>query len=152
MILRTVLVSFVFAAAGAMCAGAVVGLAPQSDSDWSWLILAAAAGSFFTAVPVWRLIVRPGLEGFWRGLIAGGVIGLLSHPATWCLFIWFYVPTHSRESDEPIPFYAAPIVSLMFSFWSLLIIGWLSFPLAATIGGVMGLAARARSEQTRETP
>lgn len=143
----TVLASLAFALAGAMCASVVLILSPHEDPKLGGLIVTAAAGSFLTAAPVWRLIVRPGLEGFWRGLIAGGVIGLLAHPMTWCLLMWFWVP--NSASREPIEFFAAPIAALFFSFWSLLILGWISVPFGAIVGGFMGLLARVCTERTR---
>lgn len=146
----TILVSLAFAVTGAMCSAVVMVLSPHPDADLAWLVVTAGAGSFLTAVPIWGLIVRPGLEGFWRGLIAGGIIGIVAHPVTWCLLMWFVLPASGGNSGEPIRILAAPLAALFFSFWSLLILGWLTFPVAATVGGFLGLLV-GQTRQMRAT-
>src|SRR5690242_3011076 len=111
--MTTLVVSLIFSLTGAAWAVFVATMHARPEY-WAWLVVAAAAGNYLTALPTWRLMVRPGREGFWRGLMAGGVVGLLAHPVTWCLFVWGYVSGSHRDPAESIG-------SQFYSFWDLLI-------------------------------
>jgi hypothetical protein len=85
--------------------------------------LAASAAAFLVGFLLWCALVairRSGSRGF--ALLAGAIIGAVSHPVTWLLLQQFS-PANVPDSR--------PGLSTIFS---LILVGWLTVPLAAVVG------------------
>jgi hypothetical protein len=67
------------------------------------------------------------------------VIGLLSHPLAWYLAILWHYLSGDRAStgDEPLDPIMGITDSFVFSFWSLLLAGWLTIPVGAALGALL---------------
>lgn len=101
------------------------------------MAVAAALASFVVGGLCWRLLIaRPGQTALWRGLVMGGLTGLLAHPLAWYLLsLIFYAGGVRSSLDEPTlnPLEAIP-GSLILAAGSILIVGWLTVPLGMVAG------------------
>ncbi len=110
----------------------------KNDPETRWQIaLAAAIAAMLVAAAAMRLLGVGGAEASGgRGAIVGALTGLLAHPLTWYLVIvWNYcIGTVDSLRQPPINPIQAIFGSLVLSFWSLLLLGWLTVPMAAATG------------------
>ncbi|NUQ37820.1 MAG: hypothetical protein HUU23_08500 [Caldilineales bacterium] len=140
-------------AAGAAAAGAclfvlilfsVSGRRALDAESWA-MAAAATVASFVVGGLCWRLLIlRPRQTDLWRGVIAGGLTGLLTHPPTWYLLslIYFFTGARSSLGERTLhPLEAIP-GSLILAAGSLLIVGWLSVPLGMAGGALFLLFYR----------
>jgi hypothetical protein len=105
--------------------------------DWWPLVVASGVAAFAVSFVVWRLLCGSGhpVSGR-RGALAGALTGLLAHPVAWYLaLVWNYLLGHTSSlGDTP----SGPLESLagclVMTFWSLLIVGWLTVPAGAVVG------------------
>jgi hypothetical protein len=132
---RRLVWSLSFGVAG--LASALVFVHEPVGKGWQMLPYAAGIASLLAAWLTWGLM-RP-MTSARRGALTGAVIGLLSHPPAWYLAIlWHYlVGARSSTGDEPLDPIMGITGSLVFSFWSLLLTGWLTIPVGAVLGVVL---------------
>lgn len=142
---------------GALCAavGAGVGLYlgfMTGGGDYRWFPLPAGLAAFAAGATFWRLLAgRGGAPSIRRGVVAGSLAGLISHYLCWYLLIlgsnvchWTTGGCTSSLGEPPID----PINGLwgaaVLATGSLLVIGWLTIPAGALIGGALAASMRAR--------
>lgn len=139
----------VVAALGALVvAGAVGYLFFRQPS----MVVGAIAGAGLVAPAAWWLLVEyPGKATVARGLCAGGLTGAAAHPVMWA--VWFGAGLDLGPVDGgPVRFllglvaYAGYLllVGVGASLYSLLFVGWVTVPLGAVVGALLG-QARERS-------
>jgi len=113
--------------------------------DWRPLSIAASLAAILTSLFCWWLfILRPGRITWLRGMGVGMLSGVLVHPATWYLLILYYYCIGAKGSlgDPTLNPYQAILESLVFSLWSLIIVGWFTIPLGGVGGVVLALIQR----------
>lgn len=132
-----------FCAIPGLLAGVYIALSAWGNG-WELFAVAAPLGAFLSGLGMWRLIVavRPS-KG--RGLLAGFLAGLVAHWVCWYLlmllhwlgFIFFGTGTSSL-GEPPVNPLQALWGAAAFSFFSLLLCGWITGPVGAGIGYVLG--------------
>ena len=99
--------------------------------------VAACAATAAALVGVaWRLIVATTDSALRLGAWAGLVVGLVAHPLCWFLYLFVHV------AREPIPAgqsvysmgFGVAFMTAVYTFSSLMILGWMSVPLCAALG------------------
>lgn len=142
-----------------MCAvcGLLAGFVFSLDvvgEGWGWLPIPAALGAFLSGWLLWRLLPErlPKRRLTW-GVIAGGAAGLVSHYVTWYLFIvglnLCYRLTGgcvSSLGDPPAGPLGAFVAAAGFTFFSWLILGWITLLLGAALGWGFARWTRAATE------
>lgn len=132
---------------GLACAtvGAAVGGLVARDAvgeGYALFPLWAAAGGFGAGFGCWLwLVARRAQPRRGRGILAGALAGLLGHWCCWYLAIaWarlgYLVHGGNLGSlgEPPMPLFVGLAGAAIFSFWSLLIFGWLTIPGGALLG------------------
>ena len=108
------------------------------------MVIAAGAAAFITATLLWKVVFGSGSRaGFFRGAFVGALVGLLSHPLAWYfMLLYFYVSGERASGGErtldPVPGLWA---SLVYSLMSWLLVGWITAPVGAAVGGALGYQA-----------
>jgi hypothetical protein len=108
----------------------------QGDGWWV-LLLGASLSAFLTGVFFWRVFSgRDGSISFPRAGFAGAFVGAFSHPLAWYVAILASLLTGAKGYGSIRIFGPGDGLwaSLVFSAWSLLIIGWLTIPAGAMAG------------------
>jgi len=130
-------------AVGLLCAAAIASLAP--GRDYVLLPVAAGLAAFITTFTLWWLFVsRPARPSTWRGVVVGGLSGLLAHPVCWYLLICLnYVLASLAITPESVggpPLDPAEGLggALILSLYSLFLFGWITVPAGALTGGIVG--------------
>jgi hypothetical protein len=105
--------------------------------DWWPLVVASGLSASAVGLLLWRLLCATSQSvSRRRGALAGALTGLLAHPVAWYLaLVWNYLLGHTSSlGDTP----SGPLESLagclVMTFWSLLIVGWLTVPAGAVVG------------------
>lgn len=138
-ILQSALCAAAFGLAAFLCAGIV--LAGAGGEDWRVLILTAPISSAAIAVVSWRLLTAGGRNvRVWKGVASGVLAGSVSHFFAWYLaIICFYVRGTVASDGSPILGLADGLgASFIMAFFSLAVLGWITIPVGAAVGG--GLA------------
>ncbi len=124
-----------FGVAGASSAVFVLWYA--RGTGW-WLIpVGATLSAFLCGVFSWRVFSsRNGDISYLRAGLAGALAGVVSHPVTWYLAILLSLVTGVTGYGEMRVLGPGDGLwaSLVFSFWSLLLAGWITVPLGAVTG------------------
>jgi len=136
---------------GALCAGVglVVGILVSlgaAGDGYRWFFVSAALAAFGSGAVLWRVLP----ERFARrraawGALAGALAGVVSHYLTWYLgylganlCFWLTGGCTGSLGDPP----AGPLTALWgaaaLTFFSLLIVGWLTAPIGAVLGWAFG--------------
>jgi hypothetical protein len=103
----------------------------------------------------WLILDRNKKYTLLRGAYAGGLSGITAHYVCWYLMIlaqnicyWGWRGCVSSLGDPP----ANPLLglwgALIFSFWSLLLLGWLTVPVGALTAGIFAAWIRYRLSRT----
>jgi hypothetical protein len=127
---------------------ALVGLAvgvfvagSANGQGWGLFPVYASAAAFITACVVWRWrVVRRHAQRCLTGLLAGALVGVLSHVLCWWLFIlgafidfhWFGGDASLRE--PPMNPLQALFAAVVYSVFSLYLFGWLTIAAGALLG------------------
>ena len=100
--------------------------------DMTRVALAASAAAFVVGSLAWVVLIAIG-RGESRGLalMAGAIVGSLSHPVTWLLL--------QRFSPANVPDSRPGLCTI----FSLILVGWLTIPLAAVVGLLLPRILRA---------
>ncbi|MCC6129097.1 MAG: hypothetical protein IT186_04150 [Acidobacteria bacterium] len=115
-------------------------------TGWWVVVFSAGLASFLAGVFFWRVFSsRDGRISFPRAGLAGAFAGALSHPLAWYIAILVSLLTGTKGYGEirvlgPIDGLWA---SLVMSFWSLLLIGWITVP-AGVLAGLLYLGLHRR--------
>lgn len=115
-----------------------------AKDSWQGLIVTSAAAAFIMGALLWKLIFagrrRPNLLS---GAGVGALVGIVSHPLAWYLLMVLFFVTGERGSlgDRTVDPLSAIPASLLFSLASLLAAGWITAPLGALVGGVLGFVS-----------
>jgi hypothetical protein len=125
---------------------AIVMLLTQNSVGDGWELFKYFAGiaSLLVSGLVWMVLSRDMIPGPMRGAGMGTLVGLLSHPLTWYLASQYnyFLVTRSPQSNEPLGPISGMAGGLVFSFWSLLLTGWITVPVAAGLGVLVARALR----------
>ena len=121
-----------------------------SPSPWKSRRLFAVTG---TSWALWgSFIERRDQYTFLRGLLVGGLIGIVSHYVCWYFettgyfFITFMTdPQKHKEIIDPL---TAIWSSAVMSVYSLLLVGWISTPIAMALGAACGHFGKRRKPAT----
>jgi hypothetical protein len=128
--------ALVFGGSGFVLAYLIVSTRGRVE-DWWPLVVASGLAAFAVSLLLWRLLCatsRP-VSGR-RGALAGALTGLFAHPLAWYLaLIWNYLSGQTSSLGDK---HAGPLdglaVSLIMTFWSLLLAGWLTVAAGAVVG------------------
>lgn len=111
------------------------------------MVPCSGISAFIVGTLLWgRLVARHPAPRPARGAACGAFVGILSHPIAWYLMLVAYWLRGARSSlGEPT---VDPITALagaaVFSAWSIFLAGWLTVPVAALVGWILALRARAQ--------
>lgn len=140
---------------GALCAGAgllfgiLVPVVAGGDG-YRWLFAAAAPAAFVCGAALWRLLPEriPRHRLAW-GALAGALAGLVSHYLTWYLSFlganvsfWLTGGPISSLGEPPADLLTAFLGAAGLTFFSLVIVGWLTVPAGALLGLAFASASR----------
>ena len=131
---------------GALCApvgiavGAFIGFT-ATGKGWEWFFLPAGLAAFLTAFALWWLVVeRTAKLTAVRGAVAGAIAGIAAHYVCWYFMLLgnFFRALAVGEAVGGNAGAVDPLNALggaaAFTFWSLLLFGWLTFPAGAALG------------------
>lgn len=124
---------FAFACAFAIL---MVGKSEAQSKDWDVLPGCAGGAAFLTGIATWWLILaRPQIHSLGRGLGAGALVGILSHPFAWYFFgLIAYFSGAEPGVDEIMDPLQLLLGAVVFSLGSWACVGWLTVPLGAMSG------------------
>lgn len=121
---------------------------------WQTFRYYSGAAAFVAPASLWWLLVEKNQAyGIVRGLLAGAVSALFSHYIAWYLQIivsnisyWLLIPT-GRDSlgEAPIDPLNGLWGALVLSLWSWFLVGWVTIPIGAIIGGLYSWRSRKRA-------
>jgi len=123
----------------------------SAGEGWEAFRYFAGLASFLVSGFVWFTLSRGRILGIRRGVAMGALVGLLSHPVTWYLAILYnyFWATRFLQSDKALGPISGMDGSLVFSFWSLLLTGWMTVPVAAGLGAIIAWVLKNTPEQVR---
>ena len=100
------------------------------------VVACAAAAASIVGVLSWRFVVATRESKPRRGIWAGVLVGLLGHPLCWFLATLVPILRDPSLRGQSLGDTAFNLVfmTLLMSFSSLGLVGWISIPLAATLG------------------
>lgn len=143
---------------GTWCAvvGLLAGIAVSFNADgdgWEWFWVASTSAAFVCGAAAWRLLAeRPSRERPIWGALAGGLAGLAAHYLTWYfqyvannVCFWLTGGCTGSLGEPPADLLQAFVGSAGFTFFSLIVCGWLTVP----IGVVLGLLFARRTRAAR---
>ena len=134
--------SLAFGLLAALIALGVAGaLLWQNTSGWKLLIPCSILAAFLLAsLGAWLLLTLARPITVWKGVLVGLLVGLLAHPTTWYLAIIYLYLTGSESSlgESMLNPIQALWGSLVYSIYSLALVGWVTLPLSMVCSG--GLA------------
>lgn len=120
-----------------------------SDFDPTTIIACAAVAASIVGILSWRFLVANPDARPTRGAAAGLLVGFLSHPLCWAIATLSHFlgePTLRRDSLADSAF-SVVFMTLLASFSSLGLTGWITMPL----GAFLGYCTR-RIQQFRSSP
>lgn len=116
-------------------------------AGYRFFFLASGTAGLLCGALLWRLL--PEQQPRWRviwGALAGGLSGLCAHYVTWLLVLWaarlcFGLTGGCTGSlgEPPVNFLQAFWGAAVFSFFSLVLFGWLTVILGGAAGGLLAL-------------
>lgn len=113
---------------------------------YGWFPVASALAAFVSGAALWRVLPErfARLRSVW-GAVAGALAGVVSHFLTWYLgFVganlcfWFTGGCTSSLGEPPADLLTAFAGAAAMTFFSLLIVGWLTAPIGAVLGWGFG--------------
>lgn len=115
------------------------------NTDKPHLIFASTASAFITGMLLWKIVFARARKPIRRrGMIVGALVGIVSHPLAWYLaYLWAaYVEGERFGLGSPImvPFKALGI-SVGLAGISLVLVGWITAPVGAIVGGALDYVA-----------
>lgn len=140
---------------GALCAsvgllvGILVSLGAEGDG-YRWFFVAAALAAFGSGAALWRVLPERSARRrpAW-GALAGALAGVVSHYLTWYLgyvganlCFWLTGGCTSSLGEPPADLLLALSGAAGLTFFSLLIVGWLTAPIGAVLGWAFGRLSR----------
>lgn len=150
-LIQQTLCGIVFFISALLCSVMIFGLFPKND----YLVMAIAApfSAAFIGTVSWTIFTSFGKRiNIWKGIVTGILAGSVSHYLTWyASIIVLYLQKSVSSLGEPT---VGPIdgiwASLIMTFFSLAVIGWITIPLGAAIGGLFAaFSKRFLSEQLK---
>jgi len=96
---------------------------------------AGVAASLAGVAAWWTILARPSTHSIGRGLGAGALVGIISHPLAWYVFILTYYLSGTKDAMDPLQALWGAVVFSLFS-WC---VAWLTVPLAAGAGAAFAL-------------
>lgn len=138
---HALIAAFCFTAVGTLCAYLIT--SDAIGEGWAALPIYTGVATFLVAFGVWWLHLKwVGPLGISRGALVGAGIGLLAHPVTWCFFgiaTWLSdvlgAPTLQGEASVNLADVLWGV--MVFSFWSLFLLGLVTISLAAFVGATI---------------
>lgn len=127
------------------------GLGTTSDLDvWDIALSAAIACFLVTLLLWWLLIVRKQRLQAWRGVLTGGLVGLLGLPMTWYILALYFYATGAQSSlgQPTLNPLEAIFGSLILGLASVYVVGWMTIPLGMLGGWLFFLLYRWRVLRT----
>ncbi len=133
-LLEALAAGLLFGLLGFACATAIFWKA--QGGGWEAFPACAGVAALMTGFASWWLIVAsPGNHSLGRGLWAGALVGILSHPLAWYLAILVnYLSGAEPAVDEAMDPLRGLWGSVVFSIGSWACVGWLTVPLGALAG------------------
>jgi len=140
---------------GALCAGVglvfgiLVSVGAAGDG-YRWFFVSAALAAFGSGTALWRVLPErfPRRRPAW-GALAGALAGVVSLYLTWYLgylganlCFWLTGGCTSSLGEPPADLLTALSGAAALTFFSLLIVGWLTAPIGAVLGWVFGRLSR----------
>ena len=116
----------------------------RANNAWQGLIVAAPAAALITGALLWKIFFSRGRRpSLWRGAGVGALVGIASHPFAWYfLLVWMYAAgVRSSTAERTLDPLAAVPGSFLYSAMSIIIVGWVTAPVGALVGGALGFAA-----------
>jgi hypothetical protein len=111
-----------------------------AGSDWWSIVVASGVAAVAVSYVLWRVLGSPAKAlSTRRGVLAGALTGLLAHPVAWYLaVVWTYLRGHALFPNSKLvgPIEGLP-VSLVYSFFGLILTGWLTVPAGAIAGWLL---------------
>ncbi len=102
------------------------------------MVLAAAAAAFMTGVLLWRILLWRRANGRRaRGWVTGMWVGILSHPVALFLTLAFFDIGDQFQMPNRGQVLSAFFGGAVYSYGSLLALGWLTVPVGICLGAVM---------------
>lgn len=142
---RTAIAALTFGAAGALCAWPFFRAA--DDAAWRLMVPFSGLAAFILGgLSSFTLLDDRSRHPRLRGVLAGVLTGILSHPLAWYLFIVFNFLRGARGSlgEEPLGPADGLLGALVLSAWSWLLAGWLTVSVGA-LAGIMLSRQRVKS-------
>jgi len=140
---------------GALCAvvglviGMIVSLGAAGDG-YRWFFVAATVAAFVSGAALWRVLPErfPRRRPAW-GALAGALAGVVSHYLTWYLgflvanlCFWLTGGCTGSLGEPPANLGLAFAGAAGLTFFSLLVVGWLTAPIGAALGLAFGFVGR----------
>lgn len=126
--------------AGIFALGCSLWLFRDTPGDWGVMVYSAPlAAAMSMALLWWRFFSRGRPVTMLRGVGVGVLASLLAHPLAWLLAIVLaYIADQRGSLGEPVvnPLQGIP-VALLYSLFSLVLVGWLTALLGAAGGGLL---------------
>lgn len=149
---------------GLLCAlaglgfGIWVGGPPHAGKGWSAFIVTAPLAAFSTGTVFWLLLVaRQQAPSRTRGILAGVLTGVVGHYLCWYLMILYQdlrfllFNETSSLGEPPLSPLGGILGAAAFTFWSMIIVGWLTAPLGGLLGLVTHHAQFRKSRKSRKS-
>lgn len=122
------------------------------SAGWTGMLFAAPAGSFLAGFLFWLVFQwRTPTPGQWRGLLAGLTAGAAGHWFCWYLLIiiqnlrFVFLGEVSSLGEPPLTPLQGLWGACVFTFFSIVIMGWATIPAGGAIGFFMGRLQRRKA-------
>lgn len=127
-----------------VCCVVIFGAAP--DRDWIVMIFTAPLSAAIIGVSAWAALTSLGKSvKMWKGIMVGILAGSVSHFFAWYLSIIFLYLQKSVMTSLGEPT-VGPVegiwASLLMSFFSLAVLGWLTIPIGAVVGALVAAVSQ----------
>ena len=135
--LASLVAGLFFGILGFACAFAIFQNA-QGEGWEAFPECAGVAASLTGFLSWWALLARPCAYSLRRGLLAGALVGLLSHPLAWYFAILVnYFSGAMPSGDEAMDPLQGLLGAVVFSLGSWACVGWLTLPLGMVAGAAL---------------
>lgn len=147
---------------GLLCAGVglllgILVFRGAEGEGYEWFPVAATLAAFVCGAVLWHFLPEriPRRRLVW-GTLAGALAGLVSHYFAWYfqyvgsnVCFWLTGGCTSSLGEPPANLLMALVGAAGLTFFSLIVVGWLTVPIGAVLGFAFGFASKTAHENRR---